>query len=97
MTGDQGPVSSCSGDDDNVGLGGVTLRTSVFFAGASFNGDRDTCSAALIEAERSTRVLNFGGESGTGASNSSELSAHASTDRGSVRRARRSISAAVSQ
>lgn len=94
---DQGPVSICSGDEDNVGFGGVTLRTSVFFAGARLDGDKDTCSAALIDAERSTRVVNFGGESGTGASNSLELLAHASTDKGSVRRALRSILAAVSQ
>lgn len=97
FSGDQGPVSVCSGEDDSVGFGGVTLRRSVFFEGASLDGDKDTCSAALIGTERRTRVVDFGEDSGTGASNSSDLLAHASTDKGWASRARRSISAAVSQ
>lgn len=97
LIGDQGPVSNCSGDEESVGFGGVTLRMSVFFAGASFDGDRATCSAVFIDAERSTRVVTFAGESWNGASNASEFFVHSAMERGSGRRGRPSTSAAVSQ
>jgi hypothetical protein len=98
LTGDQGPVSNCSGDDESVGFGGVTLRMSVFFGGADFVGDRRTTwSAVLIDADRSPRVATLEGDSSSGASNSSDFLVHSSIERGSGRRGRLSSSAAVSQ
>lgn len=39
FTGDQGPVSNCSGGDERVGFGGVTLRLSVFLDDEDFEGE----------------------------------------------------------
>jgi len=98
FTGDQGPVSNCSGDDERVGFGGVTLRMSVFLDVEDFEGEsRFTWVAVFIDADRSTRVVTFDGESCSGASNSSEFLVHSSTERGSGRRGRPSTSAAFSQ
>jgi hypothetical protein len=98
FTGDQGPVSNCPGDDESVGFGGVILRMSDFLDDEAFEGEsRSTRVAVLIDTDRSTREVTFGGEACSGASNSSEFLVHSLTERGSGRRGRPSTSAAVSQ